>query len=214
VEYAQDYRKSTKGLTVRANLIRSAIALIALAIAWLLGARQLSLLLDRFFTPRLNSMPVTPLAYSPDSLSIGTLPLDFYADVRTLGARVSCDSGNRVILSRAAQLFALGVCTNRNTKGTGEFDFTPDLGDQVSLVVDRSLISWPTFFEMNFMTGQSPVWRRNLYYRLTWKKASGAKLKMVWRFEQGYYTNDGWTSGTMTREGSTGLLQVDIVGTQ
>lgn len=67
---------------------------------------------------------------------------------------------------------------------------------------------------MNFMTGKSPSWRRNLYYRLVWKKASGAKLVMVWRFEQGFYPDDGWTSGTMSREGSTGLLQVDVVGAQ
>jgi hypothetical protein len=37
---------------------------------------------------------------------------------------------------------------------------------------------------------------------------------MVWRFEQGFYSDDGWTSGTMVHEGSTGLLQVDIVGAQ
>ncbi|MGD0120919.1 MAG: hypothetical protein ABSD30_22855, partial [Candidatus Binatus sp.] len=120
---------------------------------------------------------------------------------------------DRITLTNGAQLFAMGACTDRNA-GTGEFDITPDPGDEVALVVDRSLISWPTFFEMNFMTGQSPLWRRDLYYRLTWKKPSGAKLALVWRFEQGFYSTDGWTSGTMTREGSTGLIQADIVNAQ
>jgi len=64
---------------------------------------------------------------------------------------------------------------------------------------------------MNFMTGQAPSWKRNVYYRLVWNKASGAKLVIVWRFEQGFYPNGGWTSTTMTREGFTGLLQVDVV---
>ena len=199
---------------MRAILIRWTIALAGVAIAWLLGARQLSLLLDRWFTPRLYALPVSPLAYSLDTLSIGTLPLDFYADVRTIGVHVYCDSGNRVMLSSGGRLFAMGVCTSRDAKGTGEFEFTPDPGDDVSLIVDRSILSWPTPFEMNFMTGKSPSWRRNLYYRLVWKKASGAKLVMVWRFEQGFYPDDGWTSGTMSREGSTGLLQVDVVGAQ
>jgi hypothetical protein len=199
---------------MRAILIRTAIALIAVVIAWLVGARQLSLLLDRLFTPRLYSLAVTPLAYSLDTLRIGSLPLDFYADVRTLDVHVTCDSNNRVILSNHGQLFALGICTNRDPKGTGQFDFAPDPGDQVSLIVDRSMISWPTFFEMNFMTGQSPTWKRDLYYRLEWKKPSGPTLKMVWRFEQGYYSNYGWTSGTMTQEGSTGLIKVSIVGVQ
>jgi hypothetical protein len=198
---------------MRPILLRSAIALIALAIAWLLGARQLSLLLDRFFTPRLHSLPLTPLAYSLNALTIGTTPLDFYADARTLDVHLSCDSADRVTLTSGGKLFAMGVCMNRNAR-TGEFDITPDPGDEVSLAVDRSFISWPTFFEMNFMTGQSPRWQRDLYYRLTWKKTSGAKLAMVWRFEQGFYPGDGWTSGLMTREGSTGLVQVEVVNSQ
>jgi hypothetical protein len=185
------------------------IALVAVVVAWLLGARQLSLLLDRFFTPRLYSMPVTPLAYSPNTLRIGGFPFDFYAEVRTIAVRVSCDPSNRVTLSDGGRLFAMGIWTHHDPN-TDEFDFTADPGDQVTLVVDRSLISWPTFLEMNFMTGQSPLWRRDLYYRLEWRKPSGAILTMVWRFEQGYYSSDGWTAGTMTREGSTGLLEVDI----
>lgn len=53
---------------------------------------------------------------------------------------------------------------------------------------------------------------RDLYYLLVWKKASGANLVMVWRFEQGFYPGDGWTSGTMIRAGSTGLLKADVPG--
>jgi len=199
---------------VRAIIIRWAIALAGVAIAWLLGARQLSLLLDQLYTPRLYALPASPLAYSLNSLSIGGLPLDFYADVRTIDVHVYCDSGNRVTLASGGRLFAMGVCTRRDAKGTGEFEFIPDPGDDVSLIVDRGILSWPTLLEMNFMTGKSPSWRRNLYYRFVWKKASGAKLAMVWRFEQGFYSDDGWTSGTMVREGSTGLVQVDVVGAQ
>jgi hypothetical protein len=60
------------------------------------------------------------------------------------------------------------------------------------------------------MTGQSPSWKRHLYYRLSWKKVSGAKLEMLWRFEQYFYSGDGWASGFMAHEGSTGLIQVDV----
>jgi hypothetical protein len=180
-------------------------------IVWLLGARQFSLLLDRLFTARLYSLPVAPLAYSQDTLWIGGVSLSLSPDVRPIDVHVYCDSGNRVMLSSGGRLFAMGVCTSHGAPGTGEFDFIPNPGDEVSLMVNRSIVSWPTF-ELNFMTGQSPTWRRDLYYRLVWKKASGARLAMVWRFEQGFYANDGWTSGTMIREGSTGLLDVDVVG--
>jgi len=198
---------------MKATIIRSAIALIAVAVAWILGARQLSSLLDYTFTPRLYSLPVSPLAYSLNALKVGSLPLDFYADIRTLDVHVTCDSADRVTLSDGGKLFPMGKCLSRDIR-TGGFDFAPDPGDAVSLVVDRSMMSWPTFFEMNFMTGRSPSWTRHLYYRLSWHKASGSKLTMVWRFEQGFYPGAGWTSGMMTREGSTGLIQVDVIDAQ
>jgi len=70
--------------------------------------------------------------------------------------------------------------------------------------------SWPTPFDLNFMTGHSPSWKRHLYYRLTWKKQNNTKLDMLWRYEPYFYSADGWVSGFMMREGSTGLIRVDI----
>jgi hypothetical protein len=71
-------------------------------------------------------------------------------------------------------------------------------------------LSWPTPFDINFMTGHSPSWKRNLYYALDWRKASGQRLEMVWHYEQYFYPGDGWTSGFMIREGATGLIRVKI----
>jgi hypothetical protein len=204
----------TSGLNVRAILIRSAITVAGIVIAWLLGARQLSMLLDRLSTARLYSLPVSPLAFSTDILWIGDLPLDLAPSVGPIAAHVHCDSQSRAVMSDGPQLFALGVCATGYTPGAATFPFTSSAGDEVALTVSRSLISWPTPFDFNFMSGSSPTWRRNLYYRLTWKKASGANLTMVWRFEQGFYGENRWTSGTMTRAGSTGLLEVDIVEEQ
>jgi hypothetical protein len=73
-----------------------------------------------------------------------------------------------------------------------------------------SALSWPTPLDLNFMTGHSPSWKRHHYYQLTWKKPSGANLEMLWRYEQYFYPGSGWGSGFMTREGSTGLIRVDI----
>jgi hypothetical protein len=36
---------------------------------------------------------------------------------------------------------------------------------------------------------------------------------MLWRFEQGFYHDDGWTAGTITRAGSTGLLYLELQST-
>jgi hypothetical protein len=69
---------------------------------------------------------------------------------------------------------------------------------------------WPNFFETNFMTGNSPTWKRNRYQKLVWKKPDGTKLEMLWRYEQYSYPNDGWTTAFMTRPGSTGLIRIEI----
>jgi hypothetical protein len=86
----------------------------------------------------------------------------------------------------------------------------PPAGDDTSIEIRRSILNWPTPFEVNFMTGHSPSWKRHLYYRARWKKSSGATLEMLWRYEQYFYPGNGWGSGFMTREGSTGLIRVDI----
>jgi hypothetical protein len=33
---------------------------------------------------------------------------------------------------------------------------------------------------------------------------------MLWRYEQFFYLGNGWATGFMAREGSTGLSRVDI----
>jgi len=60
------------------------------------------------------------------------------------------------------------------------------------------------------MTGHSPSWKRHIYYQVIWTKPSGANLEMLWRYEQYFYPDNGWVGGFMTREGSTGLVYLDI----
>ena len=64
-------------------------------------------------------------------------------------------------------------------------------------------------FEFNFMS-RSPWWKRYIYYRLLWKKRSGARLAILWRYGQDYYAAGGWTSPEMMWNSQTGLLRVDL----
>lgn len=195
---------------MRATLIRSTIAVAAVTIVWLFGARQLSLLLDPFLTIPLKSFPVSQLSYSPGILWIDGLPLELMTPTTPNRARLFCDPADRVLVTIDGRVIVLGSRIGPDRKDLGTFSFIADPGDKVSLTVERSALSWPTPFEMNFMTGHSPSWKRNLYYNLLWKKVSGSKLRMTWRFEQYFYGSDGWTSGMMTREGMTGLLRADL----
>ena len=86
----------------------------------------------------------------------------------------------------------------------------PDKADDATVTLEHSRLSWPTPFELNFMTGVSPSWKRHTYQRLTWIKPNGPRLEMVWHYEQFYYRGSGWASPTMTVAGKTGLIRVDI----
>jgi hypothetical protein len=83
-------------------------------------------------------------------------------------------------------------------------------GDQAFLATRHSVLCWPTQIDLNFMTGQSPSWKRHIYNKVRWKNSSGETLKMLWRYEQFFYRGKGWASGTMTRESSTSLVLLQI----
>ncbi len=82
---------------------------------------------------------------------------------------------NRVVLSFRGQSFTLGPRTNPvDPSGRPEIDFVPEPGDELTFSAARSALAWPTPFEFNIMIPHSPWWKRYIYYRLLWKKHSGA----------------------------------------
>jgi hypothetical protein len=60
------------------------------------------------------------------------------------------------------------------------------------------------------MTGSAPLWKRHVYCRLVWTKRSRARLEMLWRFEQGYFSDGGWRPAKI-ESGSAGLLRTSII---
>lgn len=181
-------------------LIRGLVILalvIGASLIWLLAGRHISLLLDRVKTVSLKSLSVVPLSYDGTETNgifqIGELELSTAGpDSQPFPIRIQFDSQGRPVLNGTEQSFILV--------------FEP--GDQPSFTVNRSLISWPSLLDLNFMTGQSPSWKRHLYYVLRWNKKSGPELTLVWRYEQHFYSV--WTSGFMTRSGTTGLIQAEL----
>jgi len=115
-----------------------------------------------------------------------------------------------VVLTWDARTFTLGPRTNPvDPLGRPDIDLVATPGDRLSFTARRSLLGWPTPFEFNFMS-RSPWWKRYVYYRLLWTKRDGSKLEMLWRYEQDYYSRDGWEKPAMMWNWHTGLIQVDI----
>jgi len=195
-----------KILITLAVLVAGIITILA---AWIFGGRQISFFIDRFGTIEMSSARINSIKYEGN----GTGGILYAND---LGLRLNDRNGptpsvgttktDQLALADKGKVFAFGsVRTEAENLAT-----VPPAGDDASIEIRLSALSWPTPFDLNFMTGQAPSWKRHLYYRLVWKKPSGAQLEMLWRYEQYFYPGNGWASGFMTREGSTGLIQVGI----
>ena len=200
-----------KILIILTILLLCAVATVA---GWILGGRQLSAFIDRYWTVENDSAPIQSIRYEGSGtggiLVINDLGLSLN-DVRPhLSLSIGSTKDNQLALATSGKVFPFGPLMS-NSENTGERLATaPPPGDQTFLAIRHSVLSWPTPLDLNFMTGQSPSWKRHIYQEIRWKKSSGAKLQMLWRYEQFFYPGNGWTSGSMTREGSTGLIRVDI----
>jgi hypothetical protein len=203
---------ATKKTAVRKILISLGILVafvVAIVASWIFGGRQISLFLDRFGTIEMTSARINSIAYEGSGtggiLHINNLDLSLN-DRNGPTPSVGTTKNDRPALADGGKVFAFGSARTEAENLTT----VPPAGDDASIQIRRSILIWPTPFDFNFMTGHSPSWKRHLYYRLLWKKPSGANLEMLWRYEQYFYPGDGWASGFMTREGSTGLIQVAI----
>ncbi len=195
-----------KILITLAILIAFVIAILA---TWIFSGRQISLFLDRFGTIEITSSRINSLAYEGSGtggiLRVNDLGLSLN-DRNDPAPSIGTTKNDQLAVANGGKIFAFGPARSE----TENLNVVPPASDDAIIQIRRSVLSWPTPFEINFMTGHSPSWKRHLYYRLLWKKPSGAKLEMLWRYEQYFYPDNGWASGFMTYKGSTGLIQLDI----
>ncbi len=193
------------------TLVILIVLVVALAATWIFGGRQISLSLDRFGTLESDSARINLIVYEGSGTG-GILRLNDLAlslnDTSSNRPNPSIGStkDGQLGLAAGGKVFPFGPPRS----DAENLAAVPPAGDDAFIRIRRSALSWPTPFDFNFMTGHSPSWKRHLYYQLLWKKPSGAKLEMLWRYEQYFYPGNGWASGFMTREGSTGLIRVNI----
>lgn len=181
----------------------------AFGLVWIFGGRQMALLLDRFGTAELERIPVTEFSYEQGgNFRFGTMRLGITgSDNRPMELSIAPDAKKKLFLSISGKFFPVGDLLPLAQDTVAAFTLRPDKEDEVSVTVRRSFLSWPTPLDFNFMTGHAPSWKRHRYHQLVWKKQTGATLELLWRHEQYFYPNDGWTDGNMTHEGSTGLIR-------
>ena len=185
------------------------VCIIAILATWIFGGRQLSLFIDRYKTSETASARINSITYEGSGtggiLRVNDLALSLN-DTSGPSPSIGSTKDGQLALAAGGKVFAFGPPRSE----AENLATVPPAGDQAFITIRRSALSWPTPFDMNLMTGQSPSWKRHVYYQLHWKKPSGARLEMLWRYEQYFYPANGWGNGFMTKEGSTGLVEVDI----
>ena len=190
-----------------------AIILVLLVVAaWLSMGRRLAECLDRLVTARAQSLPASPIEYDGGGLVIGEQSMTFgQSNNLRADLELVTDFPNRVVLCARQSRFILGPRTNPvDSSGRPEISFVPERGDELSFVSRASLLPWRAPFEFPVFGGPSPRWDRYVFYTLVWKKSSGARLEMSWRYEMQYYAERGWTRPVMRWNSHTGLLSVRI----
>ena len=201
---------------MRKSLITLAMVVgcvVAAAATWIFGGRQLSLLVDRYWTVETAFLPIHSVGYEGSGIGGILVVNDVSLSLNDVGPGLSVSIGstkdNQFALASSGKVFAFGPLASTAENSGDRLATVPPAGDHAFLATRHSILSWPTF-DLNFMTGQSPSWKRNIYYEVRWKKLSGTNLEMLWRYEQFFYPGNGWASGFMTREGSTGLIRLEI----
>src|SRR5262249_36036 len=198
-------------LIVLVLLTACAASLVAL---WIFRGREISSFVDHYWTIQSDSAAISSVEYRGSGTG-GILMINGVSlSLKNVGPGVSLSVGstkcNTLALARSSKVFRFGRLTS-DAENTGDrLTTVRPAGDQAFLATRHSVLSWPTQIDLNFMTGQSPSWKRHIYQQIRWKKSSGANLELLWRYEQSFYPGNGWASGFMTREGSTGLIRVDI----
>jgi hypothetical protein len=190
------------------------LIILALAVWWLWRGRDLVTFADKFKLIETSSHPIDSIAYEGDgsggALQIGEARLSLDEVQLANGMpNVGTTKDGQLALSYAGHVFAFGHIPI----DTQQLRAARAAEDTAALSIEHSALAWPNFFEVNFMTGNSPKWKRYIYRKLTWKKPNGTKLEMLWRYEQFFYQNDGWVEAFMVRPETTGLIRVEISDT-
>jgi hypothetical protein len=204
--------------SLRKFLVRSVLVVAiaaGMAMAWIFGGRYLSESVDRFKQIEESSNPVASMSYngrgSGGTLYINELSLELlFSDPHKNPPNVGTTKDDRVALSFEGKVFPFGLLRAETAPATPDLVTEPEPGDEASITILHSTLSWPTPFETNFMSGHSPSRKRHVYYVLRWKKKAGPELQMTWCYEQFFYQDSGWANAFMTKEGSTGLRSLEI----
>jgi len=194
------------------NFAGAASAIVAIAVAWYAGARPAALLFDGIASRELSSASLGKIGWNGTYLLIDGHVMGLTASGDTQSMRLTVDAHDRLVATANGKSIVLGA-RNGTLPDQGETiaAFAADEGDRIDFVHTQGRLIWPNWFETNYMTGQTPTWKRFHHYRLVWRKASGETLTLFWRYEDYYSPSDHrFVGADMTGPDHCGLVRAEI----
>src|SRR6266566_5728054 len=121
---------------------------IAISATWIFGGRQLSLLLDRFWTIETASSRINSVVYEGSGtggiLHINDLALSLN-DRNGPSPTVGTTKNSELALANTGKVFAFGPPRSE----AGNLATAAPAGDDAFIEIRRSILTWPTPFDFN-----------------------------------------------------------------
>jgi hypothetical protein len=197
-------------------IVLAALTVPALGALWLYGTQWLALRLDPFTAERVTERAISTFGWDGTDLRAASHDLAWESPGGVPDVKLVIDAKGRLTLVDRRDRVALGHRVATIPQSAFPLHpisvFALEPGDRIILTTEQSRIAWPNPFEVNWMTGHSPGWKRYRYYRLGWAKRSGTSIELLWRYEQFYYDGpDGWVDADMTDDDPPcGLIRITI----
>src|SRR5258705_9980164 len=133
----------------------------ALAALWIFRGREISWFIDRNWTVETRSGPIQSIAYEGSGTGGILIANDLSLSLNEVGPGLALSFGstkdNQLALATSGKVFPFGLLTS-TSENTGERLATvPPPGEQAFIAIRHSVLSWPTPFDLNFMTRSLPV---------------------------------------------------------
>lgn len=201
-------------------IILAALTVSALGAVWLWGTQWLAFRLDPFTAERVTERSIATFGWDGTDIRATAHDLSWDSPGSRPDAKLEIDAKDRLTLVHRSDRVALDHRIATIPRAAFPLHplsvFALEPGDRLVFTMEQSRITWPNFFEVNWMTGNTAVWKRYRYYRLAWTKPSGETIEIFWHFEEFLYASEhDWSDADMTGDDPPcGLIRVTVQSRQ
>ena len=96
-----------------------------------------------------------------------------------LSVSVGLTKDNQLASASYGKVFPFGPLKSASENIIERLATAPPRAEYALVTTRHSVLIWPAPFDLNLMTGQSPSWKRHIYYEIVWKNPPERICKWV-----------------------------------